>query len=69
MEPVYPAGARPTRTLRVRRPSLTATVIVVSLAFLCGALAAGLPGPRRRLLAAGYSFAAAGLLAAVAVEG
>lgn len=47
---------------------LTATVIVVSLAFLCGALAAGLPGPRRRLLAAGYSFAGAGLLAAVAVE-
>ena len=47
---------------------LTATVIVVSLAFLCGALAAGLSGPRRRLLAAGYGFAGLGLAAAIAVE-
>lgn len=47
---------------------LTATVIVVSLAFLCGALAAGLGGPRRRLLAAGYAFAGLGLATAIAVE-
>lgn len=50
---------------------LTATVVVVSLAFLCGALAAGMsapPTPRRRLVAAGYGFAGLGLAAAIAVE-
>ncbi len=47
---------------------LTASVIFVSLAFLCGALAAGLPGAGRRLILAGYGFVGAGVVAAVALE-
>ena len=47
---------------------LTATVVIVSIAFLCGALAAAFPGPTRRLLVAGWAFAGVRLVAAVAVE-
>ena len=47
---------------------LTASVILVSLAFLCGALAAGLPSAGRLLLRAGYTFVGAGLVGAVGVE-
>lgn len=47
---------------------LTAAVVLVSLAFLCGALAAGLPGAGRRLVIAGYGFVGAGVVAAGAME-
>jgi hypothetical protein len=47
---------------------LVATTVLVAIAFLCGALSHGFPEWRRRLVPAGFGFAGAGLVAAVAVE-
>jgi hypothetical protein len=47
---------------------LVATTILVAFAFLCGALAHGFPDWRRRLVPAGFAFAGAGLVAAIAIE-
>jgi hypothetical protein len=47
---------------------MLATTVPIALAFLLGALAEALPGPRRRLLVGGYALVISGVIAALLVE-